>query len=792
MANGIRHFYEFGPYRIDPNHRQLTRQMKSVPLQPKAFDILLVLVQNSERVVPKDDLMKAVWPDTFVEESNLAQNISVLRKTLGDAVGENRYVVTVPGRGYRFAEKVQVVAEDEDVAAEPDELIVESHSRSRLVVEERAVPAQSLPGKRPGPRLGIALAIVLAMLVGAGVYFYLPRGPKLSEKDTIVLGDFDNKTGDHVFDGTLRQGLSAQLEQSPFLNLLSDSRIAETLSLMTQPKDSRLSPELAREVCQRTASAAELNGAIAQIGARYLLTLHAVNCSTGESLGSAEAEASNKDHVLDALGKIATQIRGKLGESLASVQKYDVPPADVTTSSLDALHTYSLAMKAVSMNFLTPIRIMQHAIEQDPNFAMAYARLGVMYVNIAETQQGAEAITKAYTLRDRVSEREKLYISTRYDQMVTGDLLAARKDYELFEQIYPRDPIPPANLGVICLHLGDFDKLFSFTQAAINLSPKTSDTHSSNEILTYIFLNRFDEAKAMAVSGLKTFPDEPSYHSALYTIAFVQRDFAGMQREAQAYITNPTWGDSALNNEANSAGYFGQLAKGREFTRQAADAALKQQKKETPATYDAEAAIRDALAGNIAVAKQNVKIALALSRSKDVEAMSALALALAGDSRQATQLAIELDRQFPKNTILQLNYLPTIRAAEQLWNEDGKIDPAKAIEMLAPVTPYELGFTALEEGLSLYPVYVRGQALLLAKNGSAAAIEFQKINQHPGIVQNEPIGALAYLGLARAYALSHNSAKAHAAYQDFFALWKDADSDIPILNQARAEYAKLQ
>jgi DNA-binding winged helix-turn-helix (wHTH) protein len=792
MANGIRHFYEFGPYRIDPNHRQLTRQMKSVPLQPKAFDILLVLVQNSERVVPKDDLMKAVWPDTFVEESNLAQNISVLRKTLGDAVGENRYVVTVPGRGYRFAEKVQVVAEGEDVAAEPDELIVESHSRSRLVVEERAVPAQSLPGKRPGPRLGIALAIVLAMLVGAGVYFYLPRGPKLSEKDTIVLGDFDNKTGDHVFDGTLRQGLSAQLEQSPFLNLLSDSRIAETLSLMTQPKDSRLSPELAREVCQRTASAAELNGAIAQIGARYLLTLHAVNCSTGESLGSAEAEASNKDHVLDALGKIATQIRGKLGESLASVQKYDVPPADVTTSSLDALHTYSLAMKAVSMNFLTPIRIMQHAIEQDPNFAMAYARLGVMYVNIAETQQGAEAITKAYTLRDRVSEREKLYISTRYDQMVTGDLLAARKDYELFEQIYPRDPIPPANLGVICLHLGDFDKLFSFTQAAINLSPKTSDTHSSNEILTYIFLNRFDEAKAMAVSGLKTFPDEPSYHSALYTIAFVQRDFAGMQREAQAYITNPTWGDSALNNEANSAGYFGQLAKGREFTRQAADAALKQQKKETPATYDAEAAIRDALAGNIAVAKQNVKIALALSRSKDVEAMSALALALAGDSRQATQLAIELDRQFPKNTILQLNYLPTIRAAEQLWNEDGKIDPAKAIEMLAPVTPYELGFTALEEGLSLYPVYVRGQALLLAKNGSAAAIEFQKINQHPGIVQNEPIGALAYLGLARAYALSHDSAKAHAAYQDFFALWKDADSDIPILNQARAEYAKLQ
>ena len=791
MINTGRRLYEFGPFRVDPSHRVLLRDNKPVPLHPKAFDILLVLVERSETVVPKDHLMKAVWPETFVEESNLAQNIFVLRKTLGDAVGENRFIVTVPGRGYRFAEKVQVVDEGESVAAEQDQLIVESHTRSRLVVEQRAVPAKSLPGKRPGLRLGIGLAIVLAVLVGAGVYFYLPRGPKLTEKDTIVLGDFDNKTGDQVFDGTLRQGLSAQLEQSPFLNLLSDSRIAQTLSLMTQPKDSRLSPELAREVCQRTASAAELNGAIAQIGARYLLTLNAVNCSTGESLGSAEAEASNKDHVLDALGKLATQIRGKLGESLASVQKYAVPPADVTTSSLDALHTYSLAMKAVSMNFLTPIRIMQHAIEQDPNFAMAYARLGVMYVNIAETQQGAEAISKAYTLRDRVSEREKLYISTRYDQMVTGDLLAARKDFELFEQIYPRDPVALANLGVICLHLGDFDKLFSFTQASIKLSPR-SDIHGSNDIWTYIFLNRFDEAKAMAVSGLKTLPDEPSYHSTLYTIAFVERDFAGMQREAQAYITNPTWGDSALNNEANSAGYFGQLAKAREFTKQAADAARKQEKKETPATYDAEAAIREALAGNIAVAKQNVKTALALSRSKDVEAMSALALALAGDSREATQLATELDRQFPKNTILQLNYLPTIRAAEQLWDGGGRIDPAKAIEMLAPVTPYELGITALEEGLSLYPVYVRGQALLLARNGSAAATEFQKIIQHPGVVQNEPIGALAYLGLARAYALSHDSAQAHAAYQEFFALWKDADPDVPILKQARAEYAKLQ
>ena len=303
MANAVRQFYEFGPYRIDPDHRQLTRESKPVPLQPKAFDLLLVLVLNSERLVPKDDLMKAVWPGTFVEESNLAQNISVLRKTLGDTVGENRYVVTVPGRGYRFAEKVQIVEEGGIVTGEEDKLIVESHTRSRLVVEEQQ-GVNALAAK-PRRQRWLVLGSLLCVLVATGAYLYTHRAPKLTEADTIVLADFDNKTGDAVFDDALRQGLSAQLAQSPFLNLLSDSRAAQTLALMGRPKDAPLTPELAREVCQRTASAAVLDGSIAQIGTHYLLTLKAAACSTGDSLASIEAEASDKNHVLDALGKIA-------------------------------------------------------------------------------------------------------------------------------------------------------------------------------------------------------------------------------------------------------------------------------------------------------------------------------------------------------------------------------------------------------------------------------------------------------------------------------------------------------
>jgi eukaryotic-like serine/threonine-protein kinase len=781
--NTDRRLYEFGPFRVDPSHRVLWRENKPVPLHPKAFDILLVLVEHSETVVPKDDLMKAVWPETFVEESNLAQNIFVLRKTLGDAVGENRFIVTVPGRGYRFAEKVQILDRGEIVTEEEDQLVVESHTRSRLVVEEQQ--AVKVLAAKPRSLRWLVFGSLLCVLAATGAYLYTHRAPKLTEKDTIVLADFDNKTGDPVFDGTLRQGLSAQLGQSPFLNLLSDQRTQQTLVLMGQPKDSRLTQETAREVCQRTASAAVLDGSIAQIGTRYMLTMKAINCSTGESLASAEADASDKNHVLDAMGKIASEIRGNLGESLASVQKYDVPPQEVSTPSLEALHSFSLAMEVRSGNFATCIPLFQRAIEQDPKFAIAYAQLGTVYINIGETMRGVENLRKAYELRDHVSEPEKFYIAAHYDLMVTGDIRAARKDSELWAQIYPRDHGPSASLAVIYYYLGDFEKLLPTVQESSALG---GTRINPNTVWCFIFLDRLDEAKSMALEAQTRKIDDPYYHITLYVIDFLRRDFVGTKQEAAGLVGNPTWGDTVFYYEAATAAYFGQFAQAREFTRRAADFAEKADKKQSAAIYVADAAIREALVGNSASARERAKAALAISSGKDVEAMSAIALSLAGDSAKATQLANDLDARFPQDTITQSNHLPTIRSAVELRGGNA----AKAIQTLAAATPYELGITALDAGMSLYPAYMRGEAHLTAKQGAAAAAEFQKILDHPGVVQNELIGALAHLGQGRAYTLSGDTNKAHAAYQAFFALWKDADPDIPILKQAKAEYAKLQ
>src|SRR5271156_5425842 len=375
MSNQASQLYEFGPFRVDPRECLLLRDGEALALTPKAFETLVVLIQNAGHLMAKDELMKTLWPDSYVEEVNLSQNISILRKALGDTAQGSRYIVTVPGRGYRFTEKVRFVPQ-------PDDIMLQSRSITHVVIEEENSPDKAWR------LVGVAVAVVVvAALLGGTWYWRSHKVSKLTEKDSIVIADFANTTGDSVFDGTLRQGLSAQLEQSPFLNLLSDQRVGQTLSLMAQPKDTRLTHELAREVCQRTASAAVLDGSIAQVGTRYLLTVKALDCSTGESLASTEAEASDKNNVLDALGKIASETRSKLGESLASVQRYDAPAESVTTPSLEALQAYSLGYEAqnVKRDNAAAIPLLQRAVSLDPNFAMAYARLGTNYSGLGET-----------------------------------------------------------------------------------------------------------------------------------------------------------------------------------------------------------------------------------------------------------------------------------------------------------------------------------------------------------------------------------------------------------------------
>jgi eukaryotic-like serine/threonine-protein kinase len=654
--------------------------------------------------------------------------------------------------------------------------------------ESMKLPAVAAPPRRISWMAGAAALILIAAAVAA--YFFLHKStPKLTEKDTIVLADFTNTTGDPVFDGTLRQGLSAQLEQSPFLSLISDERIAQTLSLMGQSKDVRLTKGVSRDVCQRTASAATIEGSISSLGTQYVLGLKAVNCRTGDMLAEEQVTAQGKEQVLAALGDAATKLREKLGESLASVKKYEAPPENVTTPSLEALQAYGLAYRTfdVTNDIGAAIPLFQRAISLDPNFAMAYLGSAQSYFTLSEPIQAADNMRKAYALRERTSEQEKLAISSSYELLVTGNLESARTRLELWAQTYPRDDQPQAWLWLVYVQLGELENSLRAGQEAVKLDPGSANNYV-NLVYAYQWANRLDEAKATAQEGKAHNVYSPWTPLVLYVIDFLQHDAAGAEREAAAEIGKPSLENQMLFLESETAAYGGEFTKVRELTQRAADSAQRADLKETAAEYLAHAAIREALAGDASMTKQQAQAALAMANGKNAEAFSAIALGLAGDSARAGQLAAELAKRFPEDTIVQYDYLPMIRAAGALRSNE----PGKAVEALAPSAHYELGHANSAFTFALYPVYLRGEAYLAAKQGPAAAAEFQKILDHPGAVGNEPIGALAHLGLGRAYALASDNEKAKTGYQDFLALWKNADPDVPILKQAKAEYAKLK
>jgi serine/threonine protein kinase len=668
---------------------------------------------------------------------------------------------------------------------------------------DREAIATSGTGLKAAPKsarsrlVGVMGAAVLVVALAASSFWWLNgrKAHALTGKDTIVLADFTNTTGDPVFDGTLRQGLTVQLEQSPFLSLISEQRIQQTLRLMSQPPDAKLTPEIARDLCQRTGSKALLTGSIAQMGTQYSLIVNAVNCSNGENLASTEAQASDKNHVLDALGKVATDMRAKLGESLSTVQKLDTPLEQATTPSLEALQAYSLGWKTMVGNadFAAAAPLFQRAILLEPNFAMAYASLGTNYYNLGETRQGAENIRKAYELRERVSEREKLYIESHYHAFVTGDLEKARQAYDLWAQTYPRDSIPRNNLTSIYNSLGQYERAFEESLKALSLSP--DGNIYSNLVVAYTNLNRLEEAQATAKVAQTKNLDSPGLRITLYQIAFLQNDTAEMARQADWSTGKPGVEEVLLADEADTAAYSGRLERAREFSRQAVASAEHAEEKETAAGFEVNAAVREALFGNSREARERAHAALALSTGRDIQNGAALALALLGDAARAQALADGLAKSFPDDTLVQFNYLPTIHAQLALIRNDpvksSATGSAKAIATLHAAAPYELGSGNGIVAAVLYPVFVRGEAYLSGHQGSEAATEFQKILDHRGIVVNAPIGALAHLGLARAYVLQGDTAKASAAYQDFLTLWKDADPDIPIFIAAKAEYAKL-
>lgn len=634
-----------------------------------------------------------------------------------------------------------------------------------------------------------ATIVVVGLAVG-GWLFFARKAHALTDKDTIVLADFTNATGDEVFDDTLKQALAVDLGQSPFLNVLSEDKVRQTLREMTRSPDERLTQDLAREVCQRAGSTAYLSGSIASLGSQYVIGLNAVNCQTGDSLAVEQERATSKEQVLAAMDKAAAKLRNEVGESLSSVQKFDVPLDQATTNSLEALKAFTPGRKArIEKGDAEAIPFFKHAVELDPNFAWAYGLLGIIYSNLNQPSLSVAYLQKAFDLRDRVTKREKFGITWLYYANVTGDLEKVNQTGELWIQVYPRDYLAHIALSSSCMILGRYEKAATETQESIRLEPNDAVGYG-NLSQIYIALNRFDEARTTTDQTLGRKIEGIPLHLSLYALAFFQGNESAMKQQADWAMGKPGAEDWMLSLESDTEAWSGRLGKARELSREATESARRSDEKEPAALWQANSAIREALFGNTAAARESATAEVALAPgSHDAEAHAALAYALAGDAAHARSLADDLAKRFPDNTVIQSVWLPTIHAQIELSHKNA----ARSIELLQAAAPYELGM--LSDGATnscLYPAYVRAQADLSAQQGTAAAAEFQNILNHRGLLWNCATGALAHLGVARACAMQGDTIEAKAAYQDFLALWQDADPDLPILIAAKSESAKLQ
>ena len=702
---------------------------------------------------------------------------------------ESRHGVPASSGSVAVAQEsgAQVAAQPPSPSSGSSLALAPSPSSSEVKVAE--VP---VAGRKLWRTLVPAVVVLVAALIAGGLYWRsrsvapANNAALLTEKDTVVLADFDNTTGDVVFDGAMKQALAVQLGQSPFINILSDRKVSETLRLMGRQTSDRITQEVARELCVRTGSKAIVLGSISNLGGQYVIGVDAVGCSNGDTLAKEQEEAAGKQDVLKALGRAATSLRAKLGESLASIQKFDVP-VEATTTSLEALKAFSMGITTFrTKGDAASIPFQKRALELDPNFAAAHAALGVAYMNLGQASLATESIEKAYALRDKVSEREKYRISSLYYQNVTGELEQASQVYELWAKSYPLDSVPPGNLGDLYGQLGQYEKAVTEAREALRLEP--SIVGYTNLAGDYLSLGRLDDAEKAIEQAKASNLDGDFLHQEIYYLSFLKGDAAEMERQVAWAAGKPGTEDLLLSCQSDTEAYYGRLRKARDFSRRAVDAAVRANAREAAALWQVNAALREAEFGNDAAAKQGVASALTLAPGRDVKLFAALAMARAGEAARAKAIAEELEKNYPSQTVLKVYWLPAIKAALELNANNA----TQAIVFLEAAAPYELGQPAQLQLGTMYPAYLRGEAQLMARNGPAAAAEFQKFLNHRGIVTNFPLGALAHLGLARAYALSGDTAKAKFAYQDFLTLWKDADPDVPILKEAKAEYSKLQ
>ena len=655
----------------------------------------------------------------------------------------------------------------------------------------RTPPSKLLRKKRSRVKTIVAAASVTA-LATAAIVMWLVHGPKahaLNVADTIVLADFDNTTGDSVFDDTLKQALSISLRQSPFLNIVPEEKVGATLKLMTRPRDTRITPAVARDVCERANSKAYIAGLIAPLGSQYVIGLNAVNCHTGEMLAQQQSKAAVKEKVLDALGNAAVKLREELGESLSTVEKFATPLADATTPSLEALKAYSQGLIKDRQNDAESVPFFKRAIELDPNFASAYAALGTAFYNLGESSLARDNFSKAFELSGRTSERERFVIAARYYQMVTGDIEKAIENFQIWAQAYPRDARAHGNLGGLYGVTGRFENAAAETLEALRLNPD-SGANYANLILSYVALNRLDDAKAVYQKSVARGLDDPLTRVSYFGVAFLEGDAAEMDRQMAWSAGKPQAEEIFLAAKSDTEAYYGRLRSARDYSRRATDSTLRSSEKETAGQWMLSAASREAEFGNSDRARREAASALALSANHDSEILAALTFARADDLPQAQKLAAVLAADYPSDTLVIRYWLPLIRAAVEIKRKN----PSHALELIEPAAAYELANPDTWPGMGgpMYPVFLRGEARLALHQGREAAEEFQKLLDHRGLLRACPLGPLAHLGLARAYVLQEDNEKAHAAYADFFTLWKDADPDIPILVTAKGEAAKFR
>jgi eukaryotic-like serine/threonine-protein kinase len=788
---------------MDTKARELCKHGTRIKLRGQPYLILEVLLARAGEVVTREEIREKLWPaDTFVDfEHGLNTSVKKLRQALCDSADEPRYIETVPRVGYRLIVPVETV-EIAQLSSQParDNRTDLERLKQDTELHKSAAMREAAP-VAPNRRtlwIATALASIVAAGLTAGGYLYSRPMSKLTEKDTIVLADLTNTTGDPVFDDTLKTALSVSLRQSPFLNVLPDSEVAKTLQLMMLSTDTKLTPAVVRELCQRVGSKAYLTGSIGSLGSEYVLELKAVNCRSRDTLAQRQVTAASKEKVLDTLGEETSKLRSQLGESLTTVQKFDVPLVEATTRSLEALKAYSLAEKANNERGPTAaLPYHQRAIELDPTFAMAYEGVGSDYVNMNQLGRASQYYIRAFQLRERASEREKLAITADYYTSVTGESGKAAETYQEAIRTYPRDWEPYLELGSVYIAEGQYEEgKESYTQS-LSLARDNAYPYIGLA-MSLIAMQRLDEARQTVEQAQARKLDNLLLHNVLYAIAFLQADSEAMAEQRQWYIgrLEESFGFSlASDTEA----YAGHLRKARALTKRSVDSALRADSKETGAIWQEIGAQREAAFGNPADAKRQAANGLKLAPTSPGTAEAVLAFALAGEVERGESLAKDLNERFPLDTQIQSFWLPAIRGQLALDRKNA----ALALTSLEPASSIELGVIQVVANLScLYPTYFRGEAYLAAGQGNAAAAEFQKILDHSGIVWNCWTGALAHLGVARANALQARTSqgadadaarvRALTAYKDFLTLWKDADPDIPILKQAKAEYAKLQ